>query len=131
MSPIFNLALSGLAAQSKRFEVSASNVVNLRSTGVQPGAEPRDGEFVPRQVALKSLAGGGVQAIPVPVDPASFSVFEPGAPDADAKGFANRPNVQLERELVNQIDALRNYQANLKVIETENRRLGDLLNLIS
>ena len=131
MSPIFSLALSGLAAQSKRLEVSASNIVNMRSTGVEPGAEPRDGEYLPHRVALKSLAGGGVEAIYVPVNPPSVATVEPGAPDADANGFVNRPNVRLERELVSQIEALRSYQASLSVIRTESRMMGDLLNLIS
>ena len=131
MSPISSLALSGLAAQSKRLEVSASNVANLRSTGVQPGAEAQPGEFVPHQVALKSRAGGGVEAIPVPGDPPSVAVVDRGAPDADAQGIVARPNVQLERELVNQIDALRSFQANLKVLQAEDKMIGELLDLIS
>jgi flagellar basal-body rod protein FlgC len=131
MSSILSTAVSGLAAQTKRLEVSAGNIVNSRGTGVEPGAAPRAGEYLPRQVALKSLAGGGVQAIAVPVDPASVKAYEPGAPGADANGFVNRPNVQLERELITQIDALRSYQANLAVIRAEDRRLGDLLDLIS
>ena len=131
MNAIFATALSGLAAQTKRFEVSASNIVNLRSTGVRPGAEPQEGEYVPHQVALTSRIGGGVDATAVAVDPSSVAAYEPGAPDADAKGLVNRPNVQLERELVTQIDALRNYQANASVIRTESRMLGDLLDMIS
>ena len=131
MSSISSVALSGLLAQSKRLEVSASNVANLRSTGVRPGAQPQPGEFVPHQVSLKSRAGGDVEAVAVPVNPPSVLAFEPGAPDADADGITARPNVQLAREVVNQLDAQRNFQANLKVIETEDRLLGDLLDIIS
>ncbi len=131
MTSILSTALSGLAAQSKRLEVSAGNVANLRSTAPRPGAQPGPGEFVPHQVALSSRAGGGVAAKAVPVSPPSVLVFEPGAPDADADGLAARPNVDLATELVNQLDALRNFQANLKVIEAEDRRLGDLLDVLS
>lgn len=131
MTSVFNTALSGLAAQSKRLEVSANNVVNLRSTGVQPGATPQAGEYVPQKVALTSVAGGGVRAKAVPVDPPSFQSYEPGAPDADADGFAARPNVDLATELVTQLDARRSYQANLKLIETQDEILGDLLDVIS
>jgi len=131
MSSILSTALSGLAAQSKRFEVSANNIVNARSTGVQPGAEPRPGEYVPHRVAQTSRVGGGVDAKAVAVGPPSVRGFEPGAPDADAEGFVNRPNVNLAREIVAQIDALRTYQANAAVIRAEDRRLGDLLDLIS
>ncbi len=131
MNPIFSTALSGLAAQTKRFEVSASNIVNMGSRGVEPGAAPRAGEFVPHRVALTSQVGGGVKATAVPVDPPSVKGFEPGAPDADANGLVNRPNVQLERELVNQISALRGYQANASIIRAEDRLLGELLDIIS
>lgn len=131
MSQVFSTALSALTAQSKRLEVSADNIANLRSTGVRPGTAPQAGEYVPRQVALSSLSGGGVEAKVVPVNPAGYLAAEPGAPDAGADGLAARPNVSLERELVTQIEALRTFQANLKVIETENRKLGDLLDLLS
>ena len=103
----------------ERLEISASNVANLRSVAPRPGAQSGPGEFVPHQVALSSRAGGGVAAKTVPVSPPSVLVFEPGAPDADADGLAARPNVDLATELVNQLDALRNFQANLKVIEAE------------
>ena len=130
MSAILSTALSGLAAQSKRLEVSANNIVNQRSTGVRPGEAPRAGEYVPQRVVLTSQVGG-VQAVSVPVDPASVKAYEPGAPGADAQGFVNRPNVRLEQELVNQISALQSYKANLAVIRAEDRRLGELLDLIS
>lgn len=131
MSSILSTALSGLTAQTARLAVSASNVANLRSTGAKPGETPQPGEFVPQQVALTSVAGGGVRASAVAVDPSSIRAYEPGAPDADAEGFVYRPNVDLASELVTQLDAQRNFQANLKVIEAEDERLGDLLDVIS
>ena len=131
MSSVFSIAASGLAAQSKRLEVTAANVANQRSVAPRPGAQPQAGEYVPHQVALSSRAGGGVEAKAVPVSPPSVLVYEPGAPDADADGIVARPNVDLATELVNLLDARRNFQANLKVIQAEDRRLGDLLDVIS
>ena len=135
MSDIFGTALSGLLAQSRRLEVSAGNVANLRSSGVRPDValdDPANAEaFVPQQVALTSVLGGGVRAEAVAVDPPSVPALDPDAPDADAAGIVARPNVSLERELVTQIEALRAFQANLAVIDTENRRLGALLDVIS
>lgn len=132
MSAIFSTALAGLLAQSKRLEVSASNIVNARSRGVHPDdPTPQPGAYVPHQVALTSVSGGGVAAKAVPVEPPSFLSPEPFAPDADADGLAPRPNVSLEHELVTQIEALRGFQANVKVIEAEDERLGALLDLMS
>lgn len=132
MSTILSTALSGVTAQTKKLEVSANNVANLRSLGVEPGgSQPKSGEFAPGHTALTSTSGGGVRAERVQVSPASLLAFEPGAPDADEDGLVPRPNVSLERELVTQIEALRAFEANLKVIEVENERLGDLLDVVS
>jgi len=131
MNAVLTTAVSGLAAQAKRLEVSASNVVNVHSKSVRPGDAPQAGDFVPHKVALTSVAGGGVRAKAVPVDPPSIQVYEPGAPDADAEGFAARPNVDLATEFVTQLDAKRSYQANLKLIEVQDELLGDLLDVVS
>ena len=40
----FHISLSGLAAQAKRLAVSADNVANLRSAGVDPGADTTAGD---------------------------------------------------------------------------------------
>ncbi len=59
----FHTALSGMAAQAKRMSVSAGNVANLRSEGVDPNAAPGAGggsaeAFVPHKVVQHSVAGG-------------------------------------------------------------------------
>ena len=40
-----------------------------------------------------------------------------------------RPNLSLAQEFVTQMIALRAFQANLSVIQTEDKMLGELLNL--
>jgi flagellar basal-body rod protein FlgC len=130
MSNIFGVALSGLRAQATRLAVSADNVANARSLGAPTdGSAPQPGAFTPKQVAQTSVAGGGVQATVVPVSPPSVASYEPGAPGADENGLVPRPNVSLEREAVEQIVALRAFQANVRVIEAQDELLGDLLSL--
>lgn len=131
MTFILGVASTALTAHSKRLEVSAANVANQQSRGVRPGAAARPGDYVPHVVALSSIAGGGVQARVLPVTAPSFLTAEPGAPGADSEGMVARPNVSLEREVVTQIEALHAFKASLKVIETENERLGALLDLMS
>ena len=132
MTQVLSTALSGLTAQAKKLEVSASNVANVRSLGVQPGSsQAQPGEFVPQQTALISTAGGGVRAEAVPVSPASVLSYEPGAPGADGNGLVARPNVSLEQEIVTQIEAQRAFEANLRVIEAEDELLGELLDIRS
>jgi flagellar basal-body rod protein FlgC len=132
----FHIALSGMAAEAKRMSVSASNVANLRSAGVDPAAASESGGgasdgYVPHKVASQSAAGGGVRAEAVPVSPPSVEAFSPGDPRADERGMIDLPNISLEEELVTQIQAQRSFEANLRVIEVQDELLGLLLDIKS
>lgn len=132
MSSVFSIAVSGLKAQSTRLAVSADNVVNAGSLGQHTDPNQAKPEaYVPKQTQLLSLAGGGVQAQAVPISPASYLSLEPNDPNADASGLVPRPNVSLEQEMVTQIQALRMFQANIRVIKTQDEMLGSLLNIKS
>ena len=101
MSPVFQISVSGLTAQSTRVAVSAANVANFRSIGVRPEAGADNSQaFVPQSVQQVSTAGGGVRAQTVPVSPPSVPVFDPNNPNADGEGIAFLPNVSLESEFV-------------------------------
>lgn len=67
----------------------------------------------------------------VAIDPASVPRFEPGAGDADAEGMVMRPNVDLEAEILSQILAQRAYEASLRMIEEESRKLKHLSDLLA
>ncbi len=67
----------------------------------------------------------------MPVTPPAYLSLQPNHPDADAGGLVPLPNVSLEREMVDQILALRMCEANVKVIQTQDRMLGALLDIVS
>ncbi len=132
MSSVFNIAVSGLTAQSRRLAVSADNVANLSSLGVHPDpqlAKPQG--FAPQRTVFSSRALGGVAASTVPITPAAFLSYQPDHPDADPDGLVPLPNVSLEREVVEQIQALRLFQANVKTIQVQDQMLGALLDIVS
>ncbi|MCH9000652.1 MAG: flagellar biosynthesis protein FlgG [Proteobacteria bacterium] len=132
MSSAFDIAASGLRAQSRSLEISADNIANLLSLGVHPDPELAKPEaFTPQRAAFVSNAYGGVEAKAVPVTPPAYLSLQPDHPDADADGLVPLPNVSLEREMVNQIVALRMFEANVKVIQTQDRMLGALLDIVS
>lgn len=125
----FHTALSGMAAQAKRMSVSANNVANLRSEGVDPNGARGPGvgtaeAFVPHKVVQHSVAGGGVRAEAVPVSPPSVAVFSPDHPRAGEDGMIDLPNVSLEEEFVTQIEAQRSFEA-------QDELLGRLLDIKS
>ncbi len=136
MSSVFNIAVSGLMAQSRRLAVSADNVANLSSLGVHPDpllAQPEG--FAPQRTVFSSQVlggvGGGVAASTAPITPASFLSYQPDHPDADPDGMVPLANVSLEQELVEQIQALRLFQANVKTIQVQDQMLGALLDIVS
>lgn len=132
MSSVFDIAASGLRAQSRRLAVSADNVANVSSLGVHPDPELAKPEgFAPQRTVFSSQAGGGVAASSAPITPAAFLSYQPDHPDADPDGMVPLPNVSLEQEMVEQILALRLFQANVKTIQTQDQMLGALLDIVS
>ena len=95
-------AASGLFAQSRRLEASASNIANANSEG-----------YVPQQVALSEGPGGGVVARVLPPQQS-----EPA------------PRVDIEHEVVDRISASRAYEANLAVLRSESERLDALFEAV-
>jgi flagellar basal-body rod protein FlgC len=118
----FEVAASGLSAERTRMNTIASNLANARTTRTEAGGPYRRLDPVFQSVALK--ATGGVAATAVKVarvqqdarDPQL--VYEPGHPDADAKGYVKYPNVNVVEEMVNMISASRAYEAGVTSIET-------------
>ncbi len=132
MSSVFDIAASGLRAQSRRLEISANNVANVLSLGVHPDpARAKPEAFTPQRAAFVSSAYGGVEVKAVPVTPPAYLSLQPDHPDADVDGLVPLPDVSLEQEMVNQILALRMFEANVKVIQTQDQMLGALLDIVS
>ncbi len=132
MSPVFQIALSGLNAQSTRVSVAASNIANARSVGVNPapGAD-NSNAYTPQRVQQVSVADGGVRVDTLPVSPPSLPVFDPSNPDANAEGVAFLPNVSLGAELVEVLQASAAFKANVQVIQTQDELLGSLVDIAS
>lgn len=116
---VFDIAGSALAAQSKRLNVSASNMANADSL-VGPAGKPYRAKEVVFQ--LDSAPGeqtGGVRVSEVVESNAPDRlVYAPGDPLADSKGYLHMPNVDIAGEMVNTLSASRSYQANVEVMNT-------------
>lgn len=62
-------------------------------------------------------AGRGVNVVGIVQDPRPFKLrYEPGHPDADARGYVFYPNVDVVTEMVDLITASRAYEANATAI---------------
>lgn len=133
---IFNVAGSGMAAQSTRLNTVASNLANADSVASTPEAAYRAKEplFAAIRQGLdgKSAEAGseGVKVLGVTESAnAITSRYEPGNPLADADGYVYQSNVNPVDELVNMISASRSYQNNVEVMNTARQLMQKTLDL--
>ena len=57
-------------------------------------------------------------------------VYDPGHPDADARGYVSMPNVQPVTEMVDLISASRAYEANVTVMQTAKQMFSKTLEIL-
>ena len=122
----FEIAGSGMSAQSVRLNTTASNLANAESVSGDPASvyKPRHPIFE----AVRAQLGGATQndngnaAVRVRgiyESPAPASArYEPGNPLADSNGYVFAPAVNVVEEMVNMISASRSYQNNVEVMNT-------------
>ncbi len=115
-----SVAASGLKAQSGRMRVIAENIANAQSTAKTPGGDPYRRRVPVFEPDNKVAAGAdGVRIAQVRDDMRDFrTVYDPGHPAADEKGYVKLPNVDALVEALDMREAQRAYEANLNVIET-------------
>ena len=127
---IFDVAGSGLSAQSVRLNTVASNLANADSVSGDPANvyKARHPVFQAVQAAMGSLAG---PAVPGAASGSAVRVSgivesqapptvrnDPGNPLADAQGNVYAPNVNVIEEMTDMISASRAYQDNVEVMST-------------
>jgi flagellar basal-body rod protein FlgC len=123
---VFDIAGSGLSAQSVRLNTVASNLANADSVSGDPTKVYKARH--PVFEAVKASMGGGAlsqksdAAVRVrgimenQADPSAR--YEPGNPLANAEGYVYGPNVNVVEEMVDMISASRAYQNNVEVLNT-------------
>ncbi len=133
------ISASGLSAERLAMDVIANNIANANTTRT-----PQGGAFK-RQLVVFAQKPGATESSSDPFDPFKPEkaqvegvqvlgivqdqspdrlVFDPGNPDADARGYVHYPNVQIVKEMVDMMAASRAYQANVAAI-TENRNMNN------
>lgn len=116
---IFNISGSAMSAQSKRLNVSASNMANADSIAGPDGKPYRAKQVVFNvdNAVGQNIGGVKVSGISESSEPDRL-VYEPSNPLADEKGYVHMPNVDVVGEMVNTISASRSYQANVEVMNS-------------
>ncbi len=132
---IFNVAGSGMAAQSLRLNTVASNLANADSVsstaeGAYRAREPLFSAIQKQLGAAADTAGQGVQVLGISESQAAIpSRYEPGNPLADGDGYVYSSNVNPVDQLVNMISASRSYQNNVEVMNSTRQLMQKTLEL--
>lgn len=141
LSPIFDIAGSGMHAQSVRLNTTASNLANAEtvSSSVDETYRARKPLFsaVQQQVlagnagAFASDANGqgvNVKGI-VESDAPLQQRYQPGHPMANEEGYVYYPNVDVVEEMADMMSASRGYQLNVEVMNSAKTMMQRLLTL--
>lgn len=118
---VFDIAGSGMGAQSVRLNATASNLANINSVSGDPEQvyRARHPMFETIMQGFGTEASAGVRVLGVVEDStAPAPVYEPGHPEANEAGYIYRGNVDLASEMTNMISASRAYQNNVEILNT-------------
>ena len=140
MFKVFDIAGTGMAAQSLRLNTTASNLANANSVASSPDKAYRAREplFAAVHAATTNAGDGdsfgdatiGVRVTGITTSQAAIpSHYEPGNPMADANGYVYGSNVNPIDELVNMISASRSYQNDVDVMQSAKQLMLKTLDL--
>ena len=119
---IFDVVGRSMGAQMVRLNTIASNIANMESK-----ASSAEEAYKPIRPVFKTVFGENYEKMGVAsVDAETIvalnrepeKVYEPGHPNADANGFVYKAPVNSDEEMVEMLEASRQYQNNLEVLST-------------
>ena len=141
----YNVATSGMSAQRTRINVVSSNIANAQTTHSADGGPYKKQNVVFEEVLLEgtkqdkqksteqidplSLRGVGVREILEAKD-APILKYEPEHPDANKDGYVAYPNINPVIEMVDLIEAMRSYEANVSAFKTQKEMDTKTLDII-
>ena len=118
---VFDIAGSGMSAQSVRLNTTSSNLANAQTSAKTPEEvyKARHPVFaaIMDEYSNKGSVGVKVEEI-VESNAAPQKVYQPGHPNADDDGYIYMANVNIIEEMANMISASRSYQSNVEVMNT-------------
>jgi len=144
LSQVFNIAGSGMSAQTTRLNTISSNIANAESVSSSEDKTYRARHPLFATVlqqangfsANHSLfseqqqAGVGVEVLGVLEDQGTLVPrYEPGHPAADKNGYVYYPNVNVVEEMADMISASRAFQTNVEVMDSARQMMLKVLTL--
>lgn len=143
LASVFNIAGTGMSAQTTRLNTVASNIANAESVSSSIDQTYRARHPVFATVFQQSQnsgggslfaeqdeAGSGVQVLGIVEDQSNLDMrYEPNHPAANADGYVFYPNVNVVEEMADMISASRAFQTNAEMMNTAKTMLQKVLTL--
>jgi flagellar basal-body rod protein FlgC len=141
---IFDIAGSGMNAQSLRLNTTASNLANAQSASSSTDQVYRNRQPVFAAIQQQAMntnmgnqslgsnyeTGAGVQVLGIVESDAPLQRrYEPAHPMADEEGYVFYPNVNVVEEMTNMISASRSFQMNVEVMNSAKQMVQRVLTL--
>lgn len=142
---IFDIAGTGMNAQSLRLNTTASNLANAQSASSSVNEVYRSRQPVFAAIHKDAMrasvtegtysdnevdAAAGVQVLGIVESDAPLQRrYEPAHPKADEEGYVYYPNVNPVEEMANMIAASRSFQMNVDVMNSAKQMVQRVLTL--
>ena len=114
---------AALDAERTRLDVISQNIANAHTTHDVDG-KPYQRKVVVFETALQNAMGSdgsnlpAIQVAKIENDQRPpIKVYDPGNPEADARGMVAMPNINIHEEMADLISASRTFEANLAVVK--------------
>jgi len=131
----YNVATSGMSAQRTRINMVSSNIANAQTTHTTEGGPYKKQNVVFEEVLLDAAKKDGENNFLDKIDPLALKgvnvkeiidskedailKYEPEHPDANEDGYVAYPNINPVIEMVDLIEAMRSYEANVSAFKTQ------------
>ena len=141
LNNIFDVAGSGMNAQSVRLNTTASNIANAdtASSSIDQVYRARHAVF---KASFNEMLGHSKAGIDAPEETAGVAVlgivesdaplqprYEPDHPMANDEGYVYYPNVNVVEEMTNMISASRSFQMNVDVMNSAKQMMQRVLTM--
>jgi flagellar basal-body rod protein FlgC len=140
------IAGSGLTAERIRMDVTSENLANAETTKAANGQPYQRQDVVLEPSGSGSFSGalsgaikqgegsqpaGGVRVAGIVSDRTpDQQVYDPGNPEADAKGYVKMPNISTVTEMTDLISESQSYQSDVTAMQTAKSMFTATLGLL-
>ena len=131
----YNVATSGMSAQRTRINMVSSNIANAQTTHTTDGGPYKKQNVVFEEILLDATKNNNKEKPSTNIDPLALRgvgvreiidskdkpilKYEPEHPDANKDGYVAYPNINPVIEMVDLIEAMRSYEANVSAFKTQ------------